>query len=413
MWYVFMGIAQFSGIVELGFAPNISRFASYFMGGAVSPKSIGIDHAPDEAFGPNLAGLKGLAEMSMNLYPKLGAAMGFIMTLGGGFWLYHKFGTAFWSWHVAPAFFLFAAGMTLNMYGYFWMNLLFGVDRVREGQQIFALGLLLNYLVCIAGLCLGMGLYALALGQMVLALFPRWIASRIVKKDFLARTPDIQKVSWRDLWPMTWRSGLCSFGLYMGLPAMTLICAQLMGLADTARFGLSLQLALMVQALSTTWVGVVCPRLGSMRTRREFSAMKHLIRERLTLTLGTYILVGIAAWFLAPKALHLFHSRTDFLPGLYLAALLFVVGIDMLVGLFSAILLTGNRVPQLGAALFNGVLALGFAVVLSHTWGILGIILAPACAQLSYNLWKTAWLCWKDINTKDMEADCLRLTSVL
>ncbi|MFZ0616697.1 MAG: hypothetical protein WAN16_09680 [Chthoniobacterales bacterium] len=413
IWYVFLGIAQFSGIVELGFAPNISRFASYFMGGAPGPRSLGIDHATEEGNEPNLAALKGLAEMSMNLYPKIGATMGIIMTVGGGTWLHYKFGDAFWSWRVAPAFFLYAAGMTINMYGYFWMNLLFGVDRVRQGQQIFALGLVLNYLLCVAGLLLGAGLYALALGQVALALVPRFMARRIVTSDFLSVTPSLQKVSWRDLWPMTWRSGLCSFGLYMGLPAMTLICAQLMGLADTARFGLSLQLALMVQALSNTWLGVVCPRLGSMRTRREFSAMKHLIRERLTLTLGTYILVGIAAWFLAPKALHLFHSKTDFLPGFFLAALLLVVGIDMLVGLFSAILLTGNRVPQLGAALFNGVLALGYAIVLSHTWGILGIILAPACAQLSYNLWKTAWLCWKDLNTKDMEADCLHLTAIL
>jgi O-antigen/teichoic acid export membrane protein len=401
MWYVFMGIAQFSGIVELGFAPNISRFASYFMGGAVSPKSIGIDHAPDAGSGPNLAGLKGLAEMSMNLYPKLGAAMGLIMTVGGGFWLFHKFGVTFWSWHVAPAFFLFAAGMTLNMYGYFWMNMLFGVDRIRQGQQIFAFGLVLNYLFCVVGLLLGAGLYALAIGQIALALVPRCLAQRIVQRDFLMPSLVSQKVEWRDLWPMTWRSGLCSFGSYLGLPVMTLVCAQITGLGDTAKFGLSLQLALMLHSLSSTWMSVLWPRLGSMRTRREFSAMRGLVRNRMLLCLGTYILGGIAAWFLAPEALHLFRSKTDFLPAIPLAALLLVVGIDMVAGLFSAILLTGNRVPQLGAVLINGVLAVGFAVILSHPLGILGIVLAPACAQVCFNLWNNAWLCWKDLVVQD------------
>jgi len=397
IWYVFLGIAQLSGIVELGFAPNISRFASYFMGGAVSPKSIGIDHAPGVNDGPNLAGLKGLAEMSMSLYPKLGAAMGLIMTAGGGFWLFHKFGSTFWSWNVAPAFFLFAAGMTLNMYGYFWMNMLFGVDRVRQGQQIFALGLVLNYLFCVIGLILGAGLYALAIGQIALALVPRWMAERIVSRDFLEVAPSTQKVEWRDLWPMTWRSGLCSFGSYLSLSAMTLVCAQYAGLADTARFGLSLQLAMMLQSLSSTWMSVLWPRLGTMRTRREFSAMRGLVRNRLLLCLGTYILGAIAAWFLAPEALHLFRSKTDFLPALPLAILLLVVGIDMAVGLFSAILLTGNRVPQLGAVIFNGFLAVGFAIWLSHPLGILGIVVAPACAQLCFNLWNTALLCWKDL----------------
>ena len=401
MWYVFLGIAQFSGIVELGFAPNISRFASYFMGGALSPRSIGIDHATEENIGPNLAGLKGLAEMSMNLYPKLGASMGFIMTFGGGFWLYHKFGTAFWSWHVAPAFFLFAAGMTLNMYGYFWMNMLFGVDRVRQGQQIFALGLVLNYLFCVTGLLLGAGLYALAMGQIALALVPRWIAQRIVRRDFLQVSPASQKIAWRDLWPMTWRSGLCTFGSYLSLPAMTLLCAQLTGLADTARFGLSLQLALMLHALSATWMSVLWPRLGSMRARRQFSEMKKLIFNRLTLSLGTYFFGAVAAWLLAPEALHLFRSKTDFLPAIPLAALLIVVGVDLIVGLFSAILLTGNRVPQLGAALLNGFLTLMFALIFSRFWGILGIVVAPACAQLSFNLWNTAWLCWRDLHPEN------------
>jgi O-antigen/teichoic acid export membrane protein len=327
--------------------------------------------------------------------------MGLIMTVGGGFWLFHKFGVIFWSWHVAPAFFLFTAGMTLNMYGYFWMNMLFGVDRVRQGQQIFAFGLVLNYLFCVVGLLLGAGLYALAIGQIALALVPRCLAQRIVQRDFLMPSLVSQKVEWLDLWPMTWRSGLCSFGSYLGLPAMTLVCAQITGLADTAKFGLSLQLALMLHSLSSTWMSVLWPRLGSMRTRHEFSAMKRLIRDRLALSLATYLIGGTVAWFLAPEVLHLFRSKTDFLPALPLAALLLVVGIDMVVGLFSAILLTGNRVPQLGAVLINGLLAVWFAVILSHPLGILGIVLAPACAQVCFNLWNNAWLCWKDLFVRD------------
>ena len=241
-------------------------------------------------------------------------------------------------------------------------------------------------------------MYALAIGQIALALVPRWMAQRVVSRDFLEASPSVQKIGWRDLWPMTWRSGLCSFGSYLGLSAMTLVCAQYAGLADTARYGLSLQLAMMLQSLSSTWMSVLWPRLGSMRTRREFSEMKELVWKRMLLCLGTYVFGGIIVWFLAPQALHLFRSKTDFLPGLLLATLLFVVGLDMVVGLFSAILLTGNRAPQLGAALANGILAVGFAAILSHALGILGIVIAPACAQLCFNLWNTALLCWRDLN---------------
>jgi O-antigen/teichoic acid export membrane protein len=322
------------------------------------------------------------------------------MLFGGGLWLYHKFGHAFWTWSTAPAFFLYALGMTVNMYGYFWMNLLFGVDRVKLGQQIFAFGLVLNYVLCVAGIILGAGLYALAVGQIALALVPRFIAREIFSREFLNGAVETQKVEWRDLWPMTWRSGLGSFGTYLGLPAMTLVCAQFCGLADTAKYGISLQLALMLHALSATWMSVLWPRLGAMRTRREFPQMIQLIISRMGLSLGTYALVAMVAWALAPQVLHQFRSKTDFLPPSILATLLLVVGVDMLVGLFNAILLTGNKIPQLGASLINGFLAIAFAVLLVKNMGILGIVLAPLCAQGCFNLWFSAWLCRKDLKSE-------------
>ena len=398
MWYVFLGIATFSGIVELGFAPNISRFASYFLGGAVAPRSLGIAPADKEKREINYEGLAGLARMASSLYPKIGVAMGFVMTVGGGFWLTLHFGAKFWNPHVAPAYFLYAAGMTANMYGLFWMNFLVGVNRVREGQQILALGLVLHYLICVVGLLAGAGLYALALGQITLALFPRWMARRIVNRDFLGKSSTPQPVSWRDLWPMTWRSGLGGFASWLALPVMTLICAQVVGLADTARFGLSLQLAMMLHSLSGSWMAVTWPRIGVMRTRHEYPQIRRLIAERLSLSLGTYLVGAFVAWWVAPQALHLFKSKTDFLPPLILALLLGVVCIDLIIGFCNAILLSGNHVPNLQASMITGVLAAGFAFLLGHTFGILGIVLAPACAQAVFNLWWTPWLCWRDLH---------------
>jgi O-antigen/teichoic acid export membrane protein len=400
MWYVFLGIAQFSGIVELGFATNISRFASYFMGGALSPKSIGIDHATAESSGPNLAGLKGLSEMAMDLYPKLGGAMGLLMTLCGGWWLSHQFGHAFWCWNVAPAFFLYALGMTVNMYGYFWMNLLFGVNRIREGQQIFALGLVVNYLLCVVGLLLGVGLYALAIGQIALALVPRWLACRMVRRDFLSKAPSIQKISWRDLWPMTWRSGLFSFSTWLSLPVMPLICAQVLGLKETASYGLSLQLALMIHGLSASWMAVTYPRLSVMRTQRRYREIRHLVMIRVSISMATYIICGIGACFLAPLAIHLLNSKTEFLPTSLLIMLFGVVIFDFFLGHCNAILLSGNQVPQLGSTIFTGILAVSSAFVLGHLYGVIGIIIAPFCGQVIFNLWHTPRLCWNDIRQK-------------
>ena len=401
MWYVFLGIAQFSAIVELGFAPNISRFASYFMGGAEAPRSLGIATPSSLKGQPNLSGLAGLTRMSRRLYPLLALAMGSIMTFGGGLWLYVHFHEAFWNFSIAPAFFLFAMGMTVSMYGYFWISLLFGVDRVRQGQQIFAVGMMLNYLVCAVGLFLGTGLYALALGQIVLALYPRWASRRVIQSDFLKGIASPQSVSWRDLWPMTWRSGLCSFGAYLSLPAMTLVCAQTTGLADTARYGISLQLALVLHSLSGSWMSAIWPRISSMRVRGEIAAVRSLIRVRLAMSAATYFFGAVTACLLAPAALHLFRSKTDFLPLPLLILLMGVVGIDFLMGLGNAILLTGNHVPHLQASMVTGVLAILFAFFLGRWIGLTGIVLAPLCAQCLYNLWNTPRLCWRDLHPEN------------
>ena len=400
MWYVFLSVAQFSAIVELGFAPNIARFASYFYGGASNPRAIGIDCFSNEECEPNLAGLAGLTQMGCGLYRNIGVAMGLFMTFGGGLWLHTHFGTKFWNFQVAPAFLLYAVGITVNMFGFFWIDLLFGVNRVRQGQQYFIIGLVINYIVCVIGLIAGLGLYALALGQVALALFPRWMAKRTVYKDFLSKAPEIQTVSWRDLWPMTWRSGLNTFAAWLSLPVMTLICAQIIGLRDTARYGLSLQLAMMLSGISGAWMAVVYPRVAIMRTRREFSQIRKLIAERFILTFATYVLGSLLAWWLAPEVLHLLKSRTDFLPPSLLAILLGVVCVDMLLGLCNAILFSGNHVPQLNSAVGTGGLAVGIAFLLGHYLGIVGIVIAPLCAQALFNIWYTPRLCWKDLHSR-------------
>lgn len=398
MWYVFLGVSQFCGFFELGFASNISRFASYFMGGAANIRSIGISATGEGESEPNLNGIAGLAEMGRVLYAKLAVTLAVLMNVGGGVWLYWHFGNKFWNPSVAPAFFLYAVGMSLSMYGYFWMNLLFGVNRVRQGEQIFAVGLVLNYLICAGGLLAGAGLYALALGQIAQAIFPRLIAYRIISNNILIKATTPINVTWRDLWPMTWRSGLCSFGSYLSLPVMTLVCAQVVGLADTASYGLSLQLAFMLHGLSATWMAVTWPRLGSMRARGDYPQIRALITRRLTLSLMTYLAGGVIAWMIAPGALHLFHSKTEFLAPIPLAILLAVVGADCFLGLCNAILLTGNHVPHMRVTIITGVAAISISFPLGHYYGILGIIVAPLCAQALMNLWHTPLLCLRDLH---------------
>ncbi len=398
LWYVFLGIAQFAGIAELGFSSTISRFTSYFLGGAREIPALGL--VRDEVSGqqPNLEGLAGLVRTARWLYFRISGLMFILMIAGGGGWLYWKYPSYATRTPFALAYFFFVVGTVTNMLGYFWPGVLFGLNKVRSYQQAFLLGLLLNYAVCLVGLWIGGKLFALAGGQFVLGLYTRWKGKRTVLQtvDLMDRTP--HEVPWRILWPTTWRTGLVGLASYLSLPVTTLLCAQVLDLHTTASYGLSLQLALMLHGLSAAWMTVIWPKVNAMRSRGELAEVTRLVKTRMALSVMTFALGAIVACIVGPLTLKLLRSKTEFLPEPQLALLMLTVGVDFIMGCHSAVIQTGNQTLHLRPFIVTGVLTPVMGLMLGKFFGVTGVIIAPLASQALFNAWVTPYLCWKDLN---------------
>lgn len=399
LWYVFLSIAQFASILEMGFSPTIGRFASYYLGGAKQVQGLGLSPQSSATDGPNYSGLLGLIRIARSLYLKISLSLGFVMLIGGGAWLF-----TFYPKYISDpknliAFLFFVFGTTVNMFGYFWPGLLFGLNKVRTYQQSFVIGLICSYIFCVVGLFLGWGLFALAGSQFLLGIITRIQSYMLVRREIPRDLVPSNDVRLNHLWPMTWRTGLGSLAGYFSLPITTLICAQVTDLGTTSSYGLSLQLAFMLHGLSGAWLAVKYPLISSMRSKGQIAEIRTLVWRRMTLSMATYFGGGIVAALVCPAILSLLDTKTQFLPTPMLCALLFTVGIDFFLGMHIAILQTGNHTPYLNSLVLSGILTVAFGYLLGHSMGIYGIILSPVLAHACYNLWYTPMRCWKDLQT--------------
>ena len=398
VWYAMLGIVNVALMAELGFNITIGRFVSYYMGGATNVPGLGL-HEPSGDREPNYASIAGLIRMARHLYRLLGILTLLLTALLGCAWmLRHGQSESLRPLHLA-VFTVLAAGSGLNMTILFWFGMLFGMNRVRLHSQLVILGLLLSYSVTFLCLLAGLGLYALALGQILLNLVPRLAARRFVRQNI---PPDALQnanpVSWRTVWPTTWRAGLLLVGCYLCLQIMTLVCSLVCDLETTASFGLTLQLALMLHLFAATWLATRLPQIGALRSQGNYAAIKSLLRRRIPLSLATYLIGGLVLLLAGPLLLKLVGSNTPLLALPQMAALLFVVGLNLVVGHHSSILQTGNEVPHLSIYLISGLATFVLGLFLGQRLGVYGIILAPFLVQLCCNYWYTPLICWQRLN---------------
>ncbi|MCX7590847.1 MAG: hypothetical protein N2255_04380 [Kiritimatiellae bacterium] len=401
-WYVMLTIAGFAVACEFGFAQTLGRFASYFHGGISFIPPLGLGPGPC-VDGPNYPALAGLLVVARRLYAALGGVVTLVMLLCGVVWF--MLGSARtvpapMHFHVC-AFLLFAIGSGMNMAAFFWPQVLFGMNRVRLTNQLVVLGLFANYLVSLGGLALGTGVAALVLGQLLLLAVPQLLSKRHVLSliEPSAFAHPVQLVSWSNLWPITWRSGLASLASYASIQATTLLCSRVTDLERTASYGLSLQLAVLLHGFAANWITVSYPRLNEMLARGERVRTAALFCSRMTLVMVTYLVGAVIAFLFGPGVLKILGTKTSLLPASQLGALLVVVGWHLLVGMHADVLRAGNRAPHLVAFVSTAILTTGLGWWMGRTWGIPGLLGAQFAALGTLSGWWTPWRCWRELRS--------------
>ena len=398
LWYVFAGIACLCSIVELGFAPNIGRFTMYYLSGLQDLPSLNAvtgQNCGNEKI--NQAGLNGLIAMSVRLYTQVAVAVLVLMIFGGGGWLFCKYRDAMDHSYNWPVYLLYAVGTAWSLSNYFWSVMLPASNHIVESQKIMLTAIVLNYLATLIGVYLGFGVLGLAMGQTVMSGYQRLRSRELFERFYpLDKKVEALPIQWKHLWPMTWRGGLMGLGMYLSLPATTLICAQIFDLTTTASYAISLQLVFMAYSLANNWLVVKYPIISVFYVKGEYAAIRRLVYERIVLQMISYVVICVFTWKLAPLLLWMLKTKTTFIDSHLLLLLMISVGVDLFVHALSAVVQCGNKFPFIYSKLVNGTLTVVLACILGKWLGLAGFVCAPTLAQITFNGWYITWWYYRD-----------------
>ncbi len=391
LWYLMLNIVGLVTLVEFGLSAAISRQGTFFWAGT------GDDENTSGARGPNWRGLRGLIELAGKVYALLGW-VSLLACIAGAVTLALTHSAAMLQPSSLAAYGMLSFAAVLRMRGLFWNPLLFGMQRVRESQQIQFTAILLSYAVSLGGLLLGGKLLALASGQVLLLLYPLYRSRYIVRKEM----PEIFRhvaasVDWRPIWSATWRAGATVLGSWLGTQGLVFACGQTAGLSISASFAISTLVAYTVHYAAQSWLLAKYPTISSMWATSDRVGIVRLASRRIAFSVATYVVAAAAAWFALPKLLILVGSRTSALPPGYLAALFAAAGLDLFVALHSSVLTSCNLFPHLKVMVAGGILTIITAFILGHWFGVAGVLAAPLICQGCTTLWAVPLICWRTI----------------
>lgn len=392
LWQVVIALMGGAAILEMGLSFTIGRFASYFIGGARSIPCIGLEPVPPGSAKPNFEGIFGLIAMSRRLYAVL-AILVTVLAMGGwvGWCLWQRHPVSWQEWCLVGT---FALGTGLNMAGMHWVGLLFGLNRVRDHQRIHLVGLAISYLFTAVGLRLGWGVWALMLGQLMLNAIPRWWARVLVLRMLPAEPHQVQNLSVWNVWSMTWRMGFVTVGGYLMCQATALTYSLWVDLDKMASFGLTLQAILLLRGLGDTWLLVKWPWMGAALTRGEVTKVRRVFVER-SLLAGLTFVAGFAGLIVfGPGLLDVLGSRTPLIATGTMFLIAAVLGMDLIPGSHSALMLNFNRAPHAVWYLATGLCSIILAVVLGWWRGAQGVLLAPMLCGVVWLYWRVPAAAW-------------------
>ena len=392
MYYLFLSLGAAVMMVDFGFSGALWRAVSLAFAGGRELQAQGLPEPPPAGTPPNRTLLWQVIHTARALYRWL--ALGALVLLGAG-------GTFFVNRRVHetadPALTWLAWAVTLaaavwEIYFSWWSYVLSALNQVLAFARINFLAALCKLALAIVLLLCGAGLLAVPIATLVAGLLQRHLARRACLRE-LGPVPATlgadTAVILTKLWPNSWRQGLVVTSGYLAGHAGTFLCFEIFGLAATARYGLSMQIMSILSVMAVVWTQVKWPVIGQHCARGDFAAVRRVLRPRVWLQLGTFLLMAAVAVPLAGPLLKWIGSNKEVLPAAWLALLALNALLESHYAIWEVMLSTGNRIPVVWPVVITTAASLTLMVVLiRHTGLELGaLVLAPLVMGGVFNYW--------------------------
>jgi len=391
LWYVFGSIASLVNLVDFGFSPTIMRNITYAYGGA---KTLLVEGISKETLNgkPNYDLVFTIIKTSKKIYLGISIFAAMIMISFGTIYIKSVSGGLYqniiWAWLI------YTLAVFINLYYSYWNPVLKGIGGIKQINQALLLSRIIYLIIASIALLSGYNLIGLSIAYLISGIVMRCLArhyytiiigfsTRIFES--LLNVKDILKI----IWPNAKKSGIVTIGAWLITKSTTLLCSSFIGLEETAKYGLSLQLITFIIAFSKLLFTSYVPELAYLGVTRDEKRYKIILSrgvvvQWLTGFIGLGVLIILGNWLLV-----LIGSSSTLLSPPTLMLLCIISFLENNHSTFATVITLSNSVPFVKASLYSGlaIVFLGYLILKFTSLGLLGLIIVQGIVQLAYNNW--------------------------
>ena len=393
--YLMLTIGTMVALLDFGFAPQFGRNISYIYGGAQHLKKEGVECIDGADINYHL--LASMIQVAQKVYRILSVVVFMVMMTAGSAYMYYVT-EGFTSVHNSLLIWLvYSLSTYYQIYFTYYNSLLIGCGKIKESKYAIIASRLTYIVLCIGFIYSGLSLLGLCLANLIYPFVSRIISYHYYFTKELRIKLSHEKVSideTKELFGVIWynakKLGINFLGSYAINKMGMFIAGLYLTLTEISSYGLMIQLVTLIGSLSSMFFGTMNPKFAVYRVQNnnnklidQFACTQ--IVFYVLFMMGSSILILLGPYFLSIIESH------SVLPSncILLLYCLFVM-LEFNHSNFATIIVTGNDVPFVKAAILAGIAIIVCSFISLHLlqMGIMGLVLSQGLCQLAYNNWR-------------------------
>ncbi|MCL6744973.1 O-unit flippase-like protein [Kosakonia sp. R1.Fl] len=400
IWLIFLSMVVLINLLDFGLSPTIIRNVSYVVGGARKLAKNGLDDI--EFYDSIDFSLLSRLVLDIRKIYRVLTLIGLVIIGGLGSVYFYSIAPGSLKIEALASWGIFAVGLLMNLYYLYYTPLLCGFGVIQDSYKANILGRICWLLFTGGAILLLPSILTFSLSFLLSVIVNRIFIKHLYQRHKYVAQLNNNLPQKESTIPYIAHNavklGTVSLGSFLISRSTVLIAGASLPLVVAGQYTFSLQVYMALLAVGNVFVTVKVPILSQQILQNNKSAMKKLIIQILTFSVGLYLFGFVLFYFLQSYIISIFHSNVTFLDSGFLLLLAVVYLLELNHTICATILTTANKVPFVKPSLVSGILIVLISYLLMKftTTGVLGLIIAQGLIQLLYNNWKWPCCVYKD-----------------
>jgi len=377
LWLLFLTVGLYVTFFDLGISPTVGREMSFAIG------------AKDTDEQDRTRRIGELLTTLWRVLRFLAVCAGFVSVMVGEALIlfshhYRENRTVQLTWA------LFGFGASLNLIGGSALAGLYGLGRVATEKLIRSVSLAVGLALTATTLMFNWGILGLAMAWLIQGALAGGLGWYYLRRAF----PEIFDRSFSPNWILakklagpSLKLALIQLGAIFILQSANPLIAIMLGTSAIPPYEALSKIAATLMTLALLIVNSSAPYFSMSYAAGKYDNVKELLARNLQLGVGLIVILGAFVAINGDRIVAVWLGRSRFAGFFVLWVLLFMVLLEVHHVIFATAVMAAGQIVFVWAALISGALNVILAISLVGRFGLLGIALAIAIAQLVTNNW--------------------------